>query len=210
MFMHYSRPVFNNYLKRMGVTEQSCTERQCMVALSATSDELSKYDMVKDRLRKYAGPQCFPHLDPSSSEYRVRANEVPVGGAVDGEGGSGAPSVNGAIVDERNWLQCCRCKKWRFIAPACAPVFAGEHFFSVRDTDVDWQSWLGGAAARFAAAEQGNASGERRGDVVDKEVASGETRDRATERREQAAGKALPHVRRRRRQKSAERTGGGV
>ena len=23
MFMHYSRPVFNNYLKRMGVTEES-------------------------------------------------------------------------------------------------------------------------------------------------------------------------------------------
>ena len=140
MFMHYSRPVFNNYLKRMRVTEESCTERQCMVALSATSDELSKYDMVKDRLRKYAGPQCFPHLDPGSSEYRVRANEVPVEGAVDAEGGSGAPSVNGAIVDERNWLQCCRCKKWRFIAPACAPVFAGEHFSA-----CGIRTWIGRA-----------------------------------------------------------------
>ena len=42
VFRWYSRAVFNNYLARMGASEGSCTERQCMVALGATSDELWK------------------------------------------------------------------------------------------------------------------------------------------------------------------------
>ena len=42
VFRWYSRAVFNNDLGRMGASEVSCTERQCMVALGATSDELRK------------------------------------------------------------------------------------------------------------------------------------------------------------------------
>ena len=42
VFKWYTRVVFNNYLKRMGVSECSCSEKQCMLALAATSDELRK------------------------------------------------------------------------------------------------------------------------------------------------------------------------
>ena len=75
VFKWYSRAVFNNYLARMGASEQSCTERQCMVALGAVSDELKKYPMVTERLTPFAGPQCYPHLDVASANYRVHANE---------------------------------------------------------------------------------------------------------------------------------------
>ena len=75
VFKWYSRPVFNKILAQMGVDEACCSERQCMRALAAVSLEVKKYPMVTDRLTAYAGPQCYAHLDPSSPEYRVHANE---------------------------------------------------------------------------------------------------------------------------------------
>ena len=45
MFKWYSRVVFQNYLRRISVGEENCTERQCTLALAATSDELKKYSM---------------------------------------------------------------------------------------------------------------------------------------------------------------------
>ena len=62
VFKWYTRPVFNNYLAQMGVSEESCTERQCMLALGATSDELRKYGMVTRRLTPFLGPcaGCSP------------------------------------------------------------------------------------------------------------------------------------------------------
>ena len=120
-----------------------------MVALSATSDELRKYPMVTERLTKFAGPQCFPHLNPNSSDFRVRANEPAE--ACSPDDGESARSWHGeALFDGRNWLQCCRCLKWRFAAPGCAAVFGSQNYFSVRGTDVDWESWLRGAEARYA------------------------------------------------------------
>ena len=55
----YTRAVFINYLSRMGTTPAACNEKECTLALSAVSDELKKYPMVKDQLTAYAGPQCF-------------------------------------------------------------------------------------------------------------------------------------------------------
>ena len=48
-----------------------------MLALAATSDEIQKYPMVKDRLRDcdYKGPQCYAHLDKKGADYRAGANE---------------------------------------------------------------------------------------------------------------------------------------
>ena len=120
--MWYSRPVFNNYLKQLGVTEQSCTERQCMIALSATSDELRKYPIACEHVKRYAGPQCFPHLNPSSAEYRVLANEEKF------EGGSASHTHADDIMEERNWLQCCRCSKWRYVSRGSAGAFGGAIF----------------------------------------------------------------------------------
>ena len=110
VFKWYSRVVFNTYLARLGVSETTCTERQCMLALRATSDELEKYPMVKDNLHAYAGPQCFPHLDPKSPEYRVHANQkLKTESVEDGKGASAADKqqvARAAVVKEQCWLQC--------------------------------------------------------------------------------------------------------
>ncbi len=45
------------------------------LALAAVSDELRKYPMVTDRLKAYAGPQCYAHLDKAGSDYRVDVPE---------------------------------------------------------------------------------------------------------------------------------------
>ena len=58
VFKWYSRAVFNNYLGRMGVSEATCSERECMLALAASSDEIKKYPMVQSSLVPFAGPQC--------------------------------------------------------------------------------------------------------------------------------------------------------
>ena len=122
VFKWYSRAVFNNYLSRMGTSEEGCSERQCMLALAATSDELKKYPMLLDRLVAYAGPQCFPHLDPASSDYRARANQRLKEEQGDGpcapsrvdaaDRGGGA----GAVGATACWMQCEGCKKWRCVA----------------------------------------------------------------------------------------------
>ena len=136
VFKWYTRPVFNNYLAQMGVSEESCTERQCMLALGATSDELRKYGMVTRRLTPYLGPQCYPHLDSRSVEYRVRANERAKTGVEDEETTDGRrPDVaavpeTSAVLDERCWMQCDRrgCGKWRCVAAASVGALRGDGF----------------------------------------------------------------------------------
>ena len=160
-FRWYSRPVFNRYLSRAGASEASCTERQCMDALAATSDELRKYPMVTDNLTPFAGPQCFPHLDKASTECRLHANqrlkteEAPPG---DGRQPLG-PGSGCAPCEPGSWLQCDRCQRWRCVDRACVPALRGHQFFEPADTDLDWQAWLGGAEARYALAERARAGG---------------------------------------------------
>ena len=157
VFRWYSRAVFNNYLARMGASEGSCTEKQCMVALGATSDELRKYPMVTEHLKPFAGPQCFPHIDSSSLVYRGHANERRSDDP-DAAGKSSQPDGQetgavSAVLNEKCWLQCMKCKKWRCVSPGCLASLRGEGFGEVRGTDLDWGAWLAGAAERYAAAE---------------------------------------------------------
>ena len=175
VFAWYSRRVFNNYLKRLGVTEETCTERDCMLALSCTSDELRKYPMVTERLRKYAGPQCFAQLDPRGREYRALANEGQVAGseAELGDDCSRPGAAGAALVRSDHWLQCCRCQKWRFVAPGCAGELRGESFWHVRETDRDWEAWMAGAGARLAAAAQAAPRGQLEPDAREVSVPSG-------------------------------------
>ena len=120
-FRWYSRPVFNRYLSRAGASEASCTERQCMDALAATSDELRKYPMVTDNLTPFAGPQCFPHLDKASTECRLHANQRLKTEDPGSEGGAAPPQVAPAPgracppCTQGCWLQCDRCSKWRLL-----------------------------------------------------------------------------------------------
>ena len=123
MFKWYSRAVFNNYLSRMQTSEAACSERECMLALAAVSDELKKYPMVQSFLVPYAGPQCYPHLDPQSPDYRVDVRQ-----AGEGTGAESAQRESGARqIDEGCWLQCDRCSRWRLVEwncllPNCLPT----------------------------------------------------------------------------------------
>ena len=169
VFKWYSRVVFNNYLARMGVSEESCTEAQCMVALGATSDELRKYPIVTDKLTPFAGPQCFPHLDTSSTDCRLHANqqwkeeeeEEAAGDCDDAEVSLGTNrGVRGGVVEcgsevlqGGSWMQCDRCSRWRCVARACVPALRGIDFFEAKSTDLDWGKWLRGAGERYEAAQ---------------------------------------------------------
>ena len=166
-----------------------------MIALGAVSDELRKYPMVTDRLMRFAGPQCFPHLDPSSVDYRVLANQVPKGeeeagdeGLEERKDGAGrvAPGAWPAVLDEDSWLQCDRCQKWRCVKGSCAASLRGDDFFDVKDTDLDWARWLAGAEVRYnmlLAAPQG--------DGVEQMCAEEGIEASA---KEDALGEAAPHV----------------
>ena len=132
VFKWYTRTLFNKKLARMGVGEESCTERQCMLALAATSEELRKYPIVTEHLTPYLGPQCYPHLDRSSANYRVRGTEEKImkeqegpDRAKDGEAGQQERGGVGWDVQNRwRWLRCNRigCGKWRCVDPSCVPA----------------------------------------------------------------------------------------
>ena len=109
--------------------------------------------MVSDRLTAYAGPQCYPHLDPSSPEYRVHANErrdEVEAGERGGEVSCRAENcIAGGVLEERCWMQCARCAKWRRVDPGSVEALRSNKFFEVLPTDLDWEAWLSGARQRF-------------------------------------------------------------
>ena len=114
-----------------------------MVALGATSDELRKYPMVTEHLKSFAGPQCFPHIDPRSLAYRVHVNERRSDDP-DAAGKSSHPDeqetgAGSAVLKEECWLQCMneKCKKWRCVSRGCLASLRGEGFGEVRVTDLD-------------------------------------------------------------------------
>ena len=117
-----------------------------MLALAAVSDEIAKYPMVKDRLQKYAGPQCFAHLDKTGSDYRVRANEQSAENA-----GSAAEQrlEQGAVLSSACWMRCGDCGRWRLVHQNCLRVFRPECYFREEKTDRDWAWWLQQAPSRY-------------------------------------------------------------
>ncbi len=131
VFMWYSRAVFNKYLGQLQASEMDCSEKDCVEALRLTSEEIRRYPMKQQYLKPYAGPQCYPHIDPRSKENRLHANEKmghapgedPQGG---GDGGARPEACGGAddgashLFCMRNWAQCDRCHCWRLLLPACA------------------------------------------------------------------------------------------
>ena len=182
-FMWYSRPVFNKYLAQLRTSEVDCSERDCMEALRLTSEEIAKYPMTQQYMVKFAGPQCYPHIDPRSKENRLHANEnvghVPGEEEQGGDGGGAGPGACAGADDGathlfcmRNWAQCDRCHCWRLLLPACAARARGDEYYRVRDTDLDWEEWLRGAADRCAGAatasrDQDAALGGEGGDVME-------------------------------------------
>ena len=171
VFKWYSQAVFNSYLKRMGASEETCTERQCMAALEATSDDLRKYDMVTDNLIPYAGPQCYPHLDKGSLEYRAKQGKLKTeapDGDIDAQHERRAEAST--VLHDGCWLTCDQCGKWRCVARDSLPVVRGFGFFEPLATDLDWEQWLAGAEERYEAIGRAQSRAEAVGVDVDGEV----------------------------------------
>ena len=167
VFKWYSRAVFINYLSRMQTTPAECNEKECMLALAAVSNELKKYPMIMDGLTAYAGPQCFPHLNKDGGEYRLHANDVVHKEDVEMKG---VECVATGVFDAECWRQCDTCSRWRLLDRRCLPATSENVYMAVRDTDLDWESWLECAGARYDAAGLSSTH-----DVCDEDVAAGPT-----------------------------------
>ena len=86
-----------------------------MESLCETSEELKAYPALTARLTAYAGPQCFPHIDGTSSQSRLHANEL----QLSNEDGSGEHAVSGKgkvscaggmVMSKDSWFQCCNLR----------------------------------------------------------------------------------------------------
>ena len=138
-----------------------------MEALRETSDELRLFPGVTVRLEAYAGPQCFPHIQLGSTNYRGRANEQRLN---DDGGGESIRAVRqqvvgrvgGPVMMKDCWFQCCndQCKKWRCVDPAVVDLLRGVEFLRPETTDLDWQLWISDARTRYACAQQRSGSTE--------------------------------------------------
>ena len=148
-FKWYWRPIFERCLRRFGSERyglETCTEKQCMQALQAASEELSRFPLVTVSLAAFAGPQCFPHLkDPA----RVRANEVARSRAAAG----GSKSLQVFRQVEEGWLRCDACRKWRLVDRQCLPSLTPAAFSAQKEgcADFDWGAWVAAARGRYQA-----------------------------------------------------------
>ena len=77
VFSWYRKGIFTWLLQQMGYTGRDpskCSERQCMEALLATSENLRLFPMETAELRPFAGPQYYPHF---LEKARLDANKKP-------------------------------------------------------------------------------------------------------------------------------------
>ena len=76
----------------------------------------------------------------------------------EGKGGAQASCraescIAGGVLEERCWMQCARCGKWRRVDPGSVEALRSNNFFDVLPTDLDWEAWLNGAGQRLARAQ---------------------------------------------------------
>ena len=88
-----------------------------MEALRNTSDELRLFPIEHAKLKPYAGPQCFPHLQDPARRF---ANAVTAEGAAE----VGADVARKQLTE--CWLQCDKCRKWRLVERASLPSLKTE------------------------------------------------------------------------------------
>ena len=141
VFKWYTRPAFERHLWKVGwqgkrKAVETCTEKQCMQALRATSAELQMFPLERNRLKPYAGPQCFPQLQDPARRF---ANEEEPGTTAE----VGADAARKQLTE--CWLQCDKCKKWRVVERASLPALKPEEYSKRREgcVEVDWGKWLG-------------------------------------------------------------------
>ena len=122
VFKWYRKHVFLRHLALRGVEPSSCSERQCVDALRATSIELQGQPVARAELGEYVGPQCFPQL-----QARLEANEQARGDS-EGVQADGSGAVRDVAGESRQrareqmrqcWRQCDACGKWRLLERGC-------------------------------------------------------------------------------------------
>ena len=144
--MWYVKSVFLRHLALMEVELATCSERQCMKALRATSSELERHPYEYGPLAAHAGPQCFPQLQDKA---RVDANQKSSGQKED-------DNVEGEDADVEQlrgcWFRCDRCRKWRVVERECATAWRVDYFRGENETNRGtWKEWLSRAGARYEA-----------------------------------------------------------
>ena len=115
-----------------------------MRALRETSEELQMFPIDRHRLKPYAGPQCFPHLQDLARRF---ANDEKPSTTTE----VGADATRKQLTE--CWLQCDSCRKWRVVDRASLPALKLEESTKKREgcVDIDWGRWLGNAQARCDA-----------------------------------------------------------
>ena len=150
-FQWYKRGLFGMLLKQAGFAGSDlsrCTERQCMVALLATSEKLRIFPMETAELVPYAGPQCYPHL---AEKKRLNADRKPAVAVEDAT----PPEIAHAREQMRCWLRCDDCRKLRLIDRRSFPALDPCGFSrdpqedsdlarrrQVLQDDCRWREWL--------------------------------------------------------------------
>jgi hypothetical protein len=87
-------------------------------------------------------------LNKGGEEYRLHANDV----RDDGTEEKGMECVATGVFDAECWRQCDSCSRWRLLDRRCLPAINEDVYMAVRPTDLDWESWLENAGARYHAA----------------------------------------------------------
>ena len=146
VYKYYTPGTFARILHQsFALTWDKISERQCMDALRATSEELGIYPQTNSQLLPYAGPQCFPQLYDDS---RRLAN-----GRVGQEEQVEAPldMRRERQFMEKCWLRCDACRKWRLVEPDALASLTAMKYKEITQCaeDVDWKGWLGQARARY-------------------------------------------------------------
>ena len=134
-----------------GLSEENCSEAECMEALQITRTEIKAHPMLLEQLMPFAGPQCFPHL---TVRRRIEANEKDDGSSkVVGSSDVQSGKSHG-VLDDTCWMQCMNpeCGRWRCVTRNCRSVLQGTSYRRIEDTDLDWETWLQDAGQRYNVA----------------------------------------------------------
>ena len=168
VFKWYRKSVFQRHLLQQGAEVETCSERQCMDALRATSTELERDAGGCDRGNAYAGPQCFPQL-----AERMDSNEELRGVDDAGNGPSAMQREEDLMRTKMRdcWKQCAACQKWRLLDPDCMKLWDEEYYGGLEE-QANWKCWLSRAPARYASFLRSRRS--RRGVVEESASLSGE------------------------------------
>ena len=159
---------FNRQLNALGTDMGSGTERQCVDALRKTSNAIRKWSRaVRDTIRSYAGPQCFPHLSDAKRTGLEKPGVAEARRAVVATercATTGLPAhMHESVPDQLTgcWLKCGKCSALRWVDRwSMASLGSDAYLKPIDGVDASkWKVWLGEARSRYDAWNQTLSSG---------------------------------------------------